>query len=291
MEPNNNPAPNPSGGIIQPEGSPPAPQMPAPDQSAGQQPPAGKGKKLALIILAVLALLLLAGGAYYLYFRDSDEPEAPQQSQQQESESSEEVTQFSCEEGFTEFQGDNIGLHFCYPVSWGDASLEDGGETAHTERGSVKKIVFSKDNSVFAGLVSKDWLHNDAGHGGGGPMGNTTFAQFADAKNHLKKEYIYKDSVDRLAYISACMEYCALPSGDPGMLLSYGVIIPDNPTYELVVFYQYGQAFGADFMQDPDAEKPSFSYDKVQAADLTKLFPKTDSRFTVLQQVADSVRN
>lgn len=282
MEPNNNPAPNPAGGIIQPEGGAPVPQTPMPDQSAGQKPPSGKGRKLALIILAVLALLLLAGGAYYMYFRDSDEPEAPQQSQQQESESSEEVTQFSCEEGFTEFQGDNIGLHFCYPVSWGNASLEDSQEAEmnHLTAGSHKIIRFSGKDTVTAILMSKNWEHDqEMGHGGiPGEYGKKTLAQAKEAKSFTdtEPEHIYVDSDKQFAFVYVCGQMCNSEAAAV-INLSFTTTIEGNDTYEVIEFVQAGDAL-------PDGADE-------ETVDPAALFAKTDSRFTVLQQVADSVRN
>lgn len=283
MEPNNNPAPNPAGGIIQPEGGAPVPQTPMPDQPVGQKPPGGKGKKLALIILAVLALLLLAGGAYYMYFRDSDEPEAPQQSQQQESESSEEVTQFSCEEGFTEFQGDNIGLHFCYPVSWGNASLEDSQEVAlgHLAAGSKKLIKFSNNTTVVGGLMSRNFEHKqEFAHGGLDEPGRVSMEQAKESKQYIKANHIYIDTEDQSAYVDACLVGCY---GEAYLRIVYSIRIKDNPTYDVVQFYQAAELNAEDYTGMSDEE--------AAAMDLTQLFPKTDSRFTLLQQVADSVRN
>lgn len=287
MEPSNDSAPNQAPGLIQPEGAQ-QPSVPPGEQKPVTPPPVGGGsKKLLIILISALVAVLLAGGAYFAFFRGDDEPEASQQTQQ-ETENAEETAEIDCDEGFTEFEGDNIGLHFCYPVAWGDASLEDGEEVAmgHLTAGSQKLIKFSRNSTVAAGLMSKDWTHNDAGHGGvPGQYGYKSLDQAKEAKEHTKPAYVYVDTDSQFAYIRVCAEFCT--SGPARIELSYTVRIEGNDTYEVIEFAQAGDDLGQEFYD----ESGGLSQDKIDAADLSLLFKKTDSRFTVLQQVADTVRN
>lgn len=288
-----------------PESSEPSPsqdpQLNVPEQSEQPSPPAtppvapANNKKKLYTVVAIVIVLLLAVGAYFMFMKKDNSDQVNQQAQQTETKSEDDEMAAEepegCAEGTTEFAGDNIGLHFCYPVTWGNAELVDGQEASHTEVGSVKKITFSKNSTVHAGLTSKDWKHNDMGHDGGEGHGNISFAQHAEAKDYIKASYVYADTDSQLAYITSCYELCSLKNNESGVLLVYGVKIPDNPTYELIVFYQDGPAFGSEFMEDPSAEKPFLDFNKVESANLTELMPKTDSRFTVLQALAGTVRN
>ncbi len=267
------------------------PQIPsAPDQMpAGPAMSPKGGKKKLLIILAVIVALILAGGAYAL-FGMSDKAEAPQQSEQQDTEqtSTEEEAAVGCTEGTTEFAGDNIGVHFCYPASWGNASLEPAREESmgHLTKGSQKVIKFSGNATVVAGLMSKDWTHDEMmGHDGIPDPGHKSLADAKRAKEYLKASYVYTDTDAQFAYINSCMEFCS--DDKPLTRLFWTVIIPGNETYEVIEFYQDGDVLGSEF---EDKDFGGVSYEKVEAADLTTKFPKTDSRFVILQQVIESVR-
>lgn len=270
----------------------------APTVSVAPQLPQKSHKKL-FIILAILLVVALAGGAYALFSGGDDTGSATNQSTQpQDSDNQtaaqDDETPHSCPEGFTQFEGNNIGLHFCYPASWGNASLEETGEQAHAVRGNQYRIVFSRNDSVYGGIVSTDWEHNDMGHDGGDWAGSMSFAQLQEEKNYIKAAHVYTDTDTQFAYISACAEFCSLDS-NPYLQLTYGVKIPDNDRFEVVVFNQKAE-FGDEFrvvdtQKDPGNPISYVDMDKVNAADLTRLLPKSDSRFIVLQQLASTVRN
>lgn len=257
--------------------------------------PLGRGKKPPIIVLAILAVILLAAGSYFVFFRKDDTTSQSQTPEAVTAENTEEqaAAPEGCPEGFTQFEGNNIGLHFCYPASWGNASLEETGEQAHAAKGNQYKIVFSRNSSVYGGIMSTDWQHNDMGHDGGDWAGSMSFAQLQEAKNYVKAAYVYTDTDEQFAFIDICSEFCQ--RGDEAYLqLTYGTKIPDNDRFEVVVFYQkveFGDEFReVDALKDPGNPIEYVSIDKVEAADLTKLLPKSDGLFTALQQVANTVR-
>lgn len=271
------------------------PQLNVPEQ--GEQPPApvtppptpAGGKKKLYTVLAIVIALLLALGAYFMFMKKDDNTQANQQAQQSETEAEEEeVAEESaeCAEGTTEFAGDNIGLHFCYPVAWGNSSLKDGPEKTadHLVAGDGRQIEFSGNPDVVVGLRSTDWKHNDMGHDGIGQSGYVTFAQAKQAKEYIKANQVYVDTDDQFSYVYACFEIC---SGTPFVELQYTIKF-DNPKFESITFYQRGPEFGDEYK---NKEHGYYDPDMIGAADVTSMLPKTDSRFVILEQVAGTVRN
>lgn len=265
-----------------------------PPNQAPSMPPSGpapkRSKKRLITILVVLVVLLLGAGAYAL-FMNSDSDDEPVSTAQTENNTSTEPENTEeepagCDEGMTEFAGDNIGLHFCYPVSWGNASLKDGPEKTadHLVAGDGRQIEFSGNPDVVAGLRSTDWKHNDMGHDGIGQSGYVTFAQAKQAKEYIKANQVYVDTDSQFSYVYACFEIC---SGTPFVELQYTIKF-DNPKFESITFYQRGPEFGDEYK---NKEHGYFDPDLIGAADVTSILPKTDSRFVVLEQVAGTVRN
>lgn len=284
MPPQQTPIPQITPDIPQPQTPPTMPQAPAP-----------KSKKGLYIAIVILLAVLVGVGSYFVFFKkDSGNAttETPQQSVEAPRQEEQELAPIGCKDGEAEFASDNIGLHFCYPAAWGNASMETGGEqqAGHLVAGNEYKIVFSKNDSVYAGFKSVEWTHNEIGHDGGEANGTNDFNELRQAKEYLRSSYIYTDTESQFAYITDCVEFCY--RGNPRVQLTYGVKIPDNQKYELIVFYQDGPEFGSEF-GEPSEKSPGsiiVSYDKVQAADLTKILPKTDILYTVLQRVAETVR-
>src|SRR5690606_36919123 len=95
------------------------------------------GSKKKLLILVVLLVLAGLGTGAYMLFRPQNKPteDTSQQSQTESTPEAEEISSADCADGFTEFAGDNMGLYFCYPESWGNTSLVDGQEMDHSEQG------------------------------------------------------------------------------------------------------------------------------------------------------------
>jgi hypothetical protein len=63
---------------------------------------------------------------------------------------------FSCASGKTAFQDKDFGARFCYPASWGTASLADA-KVAPSDTGNRQQISFAANPLVSVGGVSEDW--------------------------------------------------------------------------------------------------------------------------------------
>lgn len=70
--------------------------------------------------------------------------------------STSETTSSSCASGSTEFRDKDFGARFCYPSSWGSATLADA-KVAPSDTGHRQSITFSSNPLMSVGGVSEDW--------------------------------------------------------------------------------------------------------------------------------------
>ena len=66
------------------------------------------------------------------------------------------ITATACADGKTLFQDKSFGAKFCYPTSWGSATLADA-KVAPSDTGHRQSITFSSNPLMSVGGVSEDW--------------------------------------------------------------------------------------------------------------------------------------
>lgn len=62
----------------------------------------------------------------------------------------------TCATDKTAFQNKDLGLQFCYPTSWGEATVHDA-KVATTDTGRREVIRFSANPNIIVGGMSDDW--------------------------------------------------------------------------------------------------------------------------------------
>lgn len=146
----NTPAPGgsvPPGGQFAENGNSPAPPF----------GPPRKSKKMRWIWIIIILLILLGLFAGWWWWKDKDKKEETtnnnsNSSQQQQTET-ETVT---CDEGFAEYENEDLGIGFCYPEDWSDVAVADG-KFAAADTGERWIVKFASKPMVNLGVVSTDW--------------------------------------------------------------------------------------------------------------------------------------
>jgi hypothetical protein len=240
------------------------------------------------LLIGLAAVLLLGGGAYAYTQMTGDDDQAATQTQLSESDDSTSAeTDFEIPDGYKLFSDALIGVSFTYPEGWGETTLSGGEEERmdHLTAGSQKIISFSNNSKVVAGVASKDWTHDpDMGHGGVGEPGVKTMADAKKVKDDILASNVLVDTDTQFAYVTYCADNC---SDEPKLQIHNSVAITGNPTYEIIQFYLDGDNLNTDYYTEDDL----VDYEKLDADDLSLLFPETDARFIELQKVANSVTN
>lgn len=114
------------------------------------------------IVLVILAIGLVGFAGWYVW--DSNK-EASQTID--DLPSGQQNNQEKLPEGYVEYRNQELGFRFAYPEEWGTAKIEPGWETQekHSVSGSDYLITFSANKDIEAAIQTKDWKHNDVGHG------------------------------------------------------------------------------------------------------------------------------
>ncbi|MBA2279519.1 hypothetical protein H0V99_03735 [Candidatus Saccharibacteria bacterium] len=241
-----------------------------------------------LIIALVLFVLFIAGAfiAVLAVKQDDEVPPAANQSEQNASDLPL-IEADTIPAGFKEYKNEAASLSFAYPETWGEVIFKQGEEERmkHLTKGSQKILTFSQNDTVVAGIMSVDWTHDpEMGHGGFGEAGIKSLDDAKQAKENAPATNIFVDTNTQFAYVTYCADMC---SDVPKTRLLYTVTIPGNTVYEVIQFYQDGDPLGAEF----ETEDGLTDYEKLEDADLSQLFKKTDSRFLILQQLAGTIKN
>ncbi len=155
MEETTNPNQNPnSAGNPSPDQTP-EPTNAAADSSTHQ--PKKSRRKLLLIVLALAAILAAAGG--YLWWNsnkdNNQQTNQPTTTTPVTTTQTPEPTATTCPNQVS-FSNKSFGASFCYPVAWGDYTVEND-KLAASDTGTRLIVNFSKKPSVHVAGASTNW--------------------------------------------------------------------------------------------------------------------------------------
>lgn len=130
------------------------PGQPAPQPVTSGDPKRKKLKWLWIFLIILLILGIAAAG--YWWWKDKDKKDDGSGKPSNSNSSQQETQQATCDDGFTEYTNEDLGLAFCYPTDWGAVTAADAKFEA-TDTGERWLVSFAAKSAVNLGVVSEDW--------------------------------------------------------------------------------------------------------------------------------------
>lgn len=258
------------------------------DQKITDPAPKPKGKHKALLIFIFVLLFGVIGILGYLLYQEKNSSEEVQNvaTEQIVAEDTEVKEENTVPDGYTEYKNEEYGFSFNYPERWGEVSVVEGfeKESGHLVNGDEKIVKFSGNPNVIAGVKTKDWQHNDIGHGGTTVPGFISFTESVNqTKEYVTAQDIYLDEDNMFGFVSICNDFC---TADHPKTLAQIKVKLDNEKIDGVEIFSYGDVLGLDYL----SKETTWNFDAILEAKAHELFPSSDNRYLEIQEVSRSIK-
>ncbi len=135
----------------------------------------GGSKKTMWVWIGVILFVLLILFFGWWWWKDKDKKDSTSTSTSTDNSSQAQNETPECGEDLVSYTNEDLDIRFCYPIAWGDVSVNDArlqkvattvdGATINPDTGQRWQLSFSEKPAVNLGLVTADWS-TEVGRGG-----------------------------------------------------------------------------------------------------------------------------